>query len=86
MNNTEICLQSNQGIEAYCMGRGNRGGGHRGGQGHKGHGFRGSDGERLESEEPEHEPLRDLRDDDEDLVDPANDEYIWPTVEEEEDD
>ena len=85
-NNSEICLQRNQGIEAKRMGRGNRGGGHRGGQGHKGHGVRGSDGERLDPGEPEHDPLRELRDDDEDLTDPANDEYIWPTVEEEEDD
>lgn len=68
------------------MGRGTRAGGHRGGQSRRGLGVRGSNGERLDPEEPEHDPLRDLRDYDEDQSDPANDEYIWPTVEEDEDD
>jgi hypothetical protein len=68
------------------MGRGERESGHRGGEGHKRRGVRGSNGEGLEPADPEHDPCRYLRDDDEDLPDPANDEYIWPRIEEEEDD
>jgi hypothetical protein len=33
-----------------------------------------------------HDPYHFLRDEEEELPYPANDEYIWPTVEEEEDD
>ena len=68
------------------MGRGKRKSGHRGGEGPRERGVRGSNGDRLEPEEPENDPYRVLKDDDEDLPDPANEEYIWPTVEEEEDD
>jgi len=68
------------------MGRGKRTSGHRGGEGPKERSVRGSNSDRLEPEEPEDDPYRVLRDDDEDLPDPANEEYIRPTVEEEEDD
>jgi hypothetical protein len=40
----------------------------------------------LDPVDLEHDPDRHLRDDDEDLPDPANDEYVWPRFEEEEDD
>jgi hypothetical protein len=36
--------------------------------------------------EPEEDPFCNLKDDDDDLPDPANEEYIWPQPEEEEDD
>jgi hypothetical protein len=68
------------------MGRGEREWGHRGGEGCQGHGVRGSTDERGDPAYPEHDPYRYLRDGDEDLPDPANDEYIWPTIEDEEDD
>jgi hypothetical protein len=67
------------------MGRGNRVREPRGGEGRRKRGVRGSNGDRLEPEEPENDPFRVLRDEDEDLPDQANEEYIWPTVEEEED-
>ena len=68
------------------MVRGKRELGHRGGEGYKGRGVRGSSDERLDPVDRENDPDRDLRNDDEDLPDPANEEYIWPNVEEEEDD
>jgi hypothetical protein len=59
---------------------------HRGGEGCTGHGVRGGNDGRWDPADPELDPCRNLRDDDEGLQDPANDEYIWPTLEEEEDD
>jgi hypothetical protein len=68
------------------MGRGEREWGHRGGEGYQGYGIRGSNDERWDPMDPENDPQRYLIDDDEGLQDPANDEYIWPTPEEVEDD
>jgi hypothetical protein len=68
------------------MGRGEREWGHRGGEGHKGRGVRGSNDDRWDPADLENDPYRNLRNDDEELQDPANDEYIWPTIEEDEDD
>ena len=68
-----------------CMGRGERYSGHRGGEGFKGHGVRGSNDDRRNPVEPENDPYRDLRDNDEDQPDLTNNEYIWPIIEEEED-
>ena len=71
------------------MGRGKRDRmGHRGGDVCDWHGARGSDDERGDLKEPEDDPLRDLRPCDEDPPDPAGDEYIWPEMndENEEDD
>jgi hypothetical protein len=68
------------------MGRGEREWRHRGGEGYKGHGVRGSNDERWDPADREHNPYCYLRDGDEDLPDIANDDYIWPCIEEEEDD
>jgi hypothetical protein len=68
------------------VGRGERYGGHRGGEGYQGQGVRGSNDDRWDPADPEHDPYRNLRQDEEDLPYPANDEYIWPTIEDEEDD
>lgn len=68
------------------MGRGERQPGHRGGDGRKGRALRGSDTNRLDPAEPVEDPYRDLRDDEGALPDPVEDENIWPTIEEEEDD
>lgn len=73
-------------MEVRRMVRGKREPGHRGGEGFRGRGGRGSNDERLEPDEPENDPFCNLRDDDEELPDPANEEYIWPTIEDEEDD
>lgn len=74
-----------RGIKVRQMGRGDREGGHRGGKGHKGRGVRGSDAEKVDPAVPEDDPYRDLRIDDEEQPDPASEEYIWPTPEEEDD-
>jgi hypothetical protein len=68
------------------MVRGERPGGHRGGEGYTGLGVRGSNDERWDPADPGHDPYRYLRDDEEDLSYPVNDEYIWPTPDDEEDD
>ena len=47
---------------------------------------RGSTDERWDPADPMNDPYRFLRDEEEELPYPANDEYIWPTLEEEEDD
>lgn len=62
--------------------------GHRGGDTADWHGARGSDDNRWGLVNPEDDPLRDLRPQDEDLEDPASDEYMWPDLsdENEEDD
>jgi hypothetical protein len=66
--------------------RGERPLGHRGGAGNTGHGIRGSNDERWDHADPMHDPYRYLRDEDEERSYPANDEYIWPTPDDEEDD
>jgi hypothetical protein len=68
------------------MGRGQREGGHRGGEGYQGQSVRGSYDERWDLVDPEHDPLRELRDEEEDFPYRASDEYIWPGPEEAEDD
>jgi hypothetical protein len=68
------------------MGRGEREWGHRGGEGCQGYGVRGSNDERWDPLDPGNDPRRYLRDDDEGLQDYANDEYIWPVIEDVEDD
>ncbi len=68
------------------MVRGKKETGPRGSEGSRGRGVRGSKDGRLDPVDLEHDPDRHLRDDDEDLPDPANDEYVWPRFEEEEDD
>lgn len=68
------------------MTRGERPLGHRGGEGSTGRGVRGGTDERWDPVDPMHDPYHFLRDEEEELPYPANDEYIWPTVEEEEDD
>jgi len=68
------------------MARGKRESGHRGSGSSRRRGVRGSDDDLLETGDKEQDLLRYLKENDEDLPDPANDEYIWPTFEEEEDD
>ena len=63
------------------MGRGKREpAGHRGGDTRDRHGARGSDDYRWEGGNPEDDPLRDLRPQDEEPADPAADEYVWPEM------
>jgi hypothetical protein len=68
------------------MTRGERPQGHRGGADYTGRGVRGGSDERWDPADPMNDPYRFLRDDEEELPYPANDEYIWPTPEDEEDD
>jgi hypothetical protein len=68
------------------MGRGERESAIRGGGGYSGRGVRGSKDDRWDPVDMERDPYRDLKEGFEDLPDPANDDYIWPSVEEEEDD
>jgi len=68
------------------MTRGERPMGHRGGEGYTGHGVRGSTDERWDPADPMQDPCRFLREEQEELLYPANDEYIWPTPDDEEDD
>lgn len=66
------------------MGRGKRDrAGHRGGDVIDWQGTRGSNHERWGSREPEDDPFRDLRPRDDDLPDPAGDEYLWPEMDNE---
>jgi hypothetical protein len=66
------------------MGRGKRAyPGHRGGDAVDRHGARGSDDERWTVTDPEEDPLRDLRPHDDDLQNPAADDYIWPEMNDE---
>ncbi len=67
-------------------GRGERVPGQRGGAGLPVRRIRGSNDEHLVPTEPEEDPFCNLKDDDDNLPDPANEEYIWPQPEEEEDD
>jgi hypothetical protein len=71
------------------MGRGKREqAGHRGGDAFTWHGTRGSDDERWHLKYPEDDPLRDLRPHEDDILNAAVDEYVWPDMnnENEEDD
>jgi len=68
------------------MVRGERESDRRGGEGYMGRGMRGSNDDRWDPGDLERDPYRDLKDGFEDLTDPLNDEYIWPSTEEEEDD
>jgi hypothetical protein len=71
------------------MGRGKRErAGHRGGDNGDWHGARGSNTGHWENNSPEDDPFRDLRPHTEDLADPAVDDYMWPDMndENEEDD
>jgi hypothetical protein len=66
------------------MGRGKRDrAGHRGGDARDWHGARGSDDMRGVMINPEDDPFRDLRPQNEDLADPATDEYLWPDMNDE---
>ena len=68
------------------MGRGKRDrAGHRGGDVRGWYGARGSNNERWGSAEPEDDHLRDLRPRDAALPDPAGDEYMWPEMDDEND-
>jgi hypothetical protein len=64
------------------MGRGVRSrAGHRGGDIVDRHGARGSDDERWNLENPEDDPLQDLRPRDDEPAEPAgDDEYVWPEM------
>jgi len=71
------------------MGRGKRvHTGHRVGDAVDWHGARGSDDERWDLKDPEDDPLHDLRSHEDDMRNPAGDDYIWPEMndENEEDD
>ena len=66
------------------MGRGKRAyPGHRGGDAPDRHGARGSNDERWDLKDPEDDPLRDLRPREDDMRYPAGDDYIWPEMNEE---
>jgi hypothetical protein len=68
------------------MARGERDSGSRGGEGFMGRGIRGSNDDRWDPVDMERDPYRDLRDGFEEMPGPLNDEYIWPSTEEEEED
>lgn len=64
------------------MGRGTRERvGRRGAVGFEGHGVRGSNDDRWDPGNPDRDPSRDLMDIYEDPQDPVNDEYVWPEIE-----
>ena len=58
----------------------------RGGKGIDRHGARGSKDSRPNLPGPEDDPYRGLRDSDYDQHDSVNDDYIWPVMEQDEDD
>ncbi len=60
--------------------------GHRGSDGYAGPGMRGSRNMVWDQVNPDDDPLRDLRIPEYYGQDPANDEYIWPQFDEEDDD
>jgi hypothetical protein len=69
------------------MGRGGKDrAGHRGGLGYEGHGARGSNDDRWDPLNAEDDPRRDLPDPAEDPPDPAHEDYVWPEVDEPDDD
>jgi len=49
------------------------------------HGTGGSGDRRWDRKNPEDDPFRDLRPRNEELADPANDEYLWPDMSDEND-
>jgi hypothetical protein len=59
--------------------------GHRGGDVREWYGARGSNNKRWGFTGPEDDPLRDLRPRDNDLPDLAGDEYMWPEMDDEND-
>ncbi|WP_321504879.1 hypothetical protein [uncultured Methanoregula sp.] len=59
--------------------------GQRGGESYRGHGARSTRDDRWQPAHHDDDPRRDMSDHDE-LQDPANDDYIWPEYEEEDDD
>jgi hypothetical protein len=67
------------------MGRGKKNpAGHRGGDVRDRHAARGSDDKQWDREDPEDDPLRDLRPDEEEMRIPAgNDDYVWPDLSDE---
>jgi hypothetical protein len=68
------------------MGRGKRDpAGHRGSNDFDWYGARGSNKERW-GHNPEDDPLRDLRPHSEELADPAADEFLWPDMNDENED
>ena len=81
----KFVFENTWGIEVRQMVRGERSRGHRGGESSINHGVRGSKNERWEPE-LDLDPRRYPRDDDDELPYTADDEYIWPTPEDEEDD
>ena len=78
-------FENTRGIEVRGMVRGERYGGRRGGEGSPG-GVRGRYDDRGDPADLEQDPYRYPADDDEDLQYPANDDCIWPVMEDEEDD
>jgi len=81
----KFVFENTWGIEVRQMVRGERIWGHRSGESSISHGVRGSKDERGEPE-MDLDPRRYPRDDEDELYYTANDEYIWPTLEDEEDD
>ncbi len=57
--------------------------GHRGGDVADRHAARGSDDNRWSREDPDDDPLRDLRPHDEDILNATGDEYVWPDLSDE---
>jgi hypothetical protein len=68
------------------MGRGHRDGGHHRREGFPGKDVRGINDERWDPVDPDLDPFRELMGEEENFPNPANDDYIWPMTEEEEDD
>jgi hypothetical protein len=69
------------------MGRGKRDRtGHREGDAVDWHGTRGCDDERWNLNYPEDDPLRDLKPYQEDILNAAGDEYVWPDMNNESED
>ena len=81
-----VCLHGSLAQGENNMVRGTRISRHRGGDGPLGPGGRGSNGNLPEPDEPEPDPFCNLLDDEEEMAGQPDDEYIWPTVEEDEDD
>ncbi len=63
------------------MGRGKKNpAGHRGSDIRDRHAARGSDDKQGNIQDPEDDPLRDLRPQDEDTLNATGDEYVWPDM------
>jgi len=78
-------FENTRGIEVRGMVRGERYGGRRGGEGSPG-GVRGRYDDRGDPADLEQDPYRYPADDDDEMSYTPNDEYIWPTPDDEEDD